>query len=101
MRFKQPSSSSTFLGSPWRAAKESGHVITSDVMNKFAAEGFMYRGKVDMALLNQRTGYKAAPAHRWGHVVGRVLSIFVGQTVCMLFIERNAFEVCACSQALQ
>lgn len=67
IRFKQnPSnSSSNEPQAHGRLPKEaSSKVIPAAVLNKFAEDGYVYRGKVDLALLNQRTGYQPRPTSK-------------------------------------
>jgi hypothetical protein len=63
IRFKIPggsSSSTVHSGALRRLAQEPTTVIPASVLNKFAAEGYVYRGQVDLGTIVQRSGYRTA-----------------------------------------
>jgi hypothetical protein len=67
IRFRQDpsSSSSTKPQAHGRLPKGAAStVIPASVLNKFAGDGYVYRGKVDLALLNHRTGYQPRPTSK-------------------------------------
>lgn len=55
VRFQQQDNGIAFPGAHWRLAKESGRIITPAVLNKFADEGFVYRGQVDLGELSKHS----------------------------------------------
>jgi len=62
VRFLQQDSGIAVPGAHWRLAKESGRVITAAILNKFADEGFVYRGQVDLGELSKHSRAQARTA---------------------------------------